>query len=186
MIDLLKQPWPWYISGGLIGLIVPGLLLLGNKHFGISANFRHACAACFPGNVKFFNYDWKKEIWNMFFVAGILLGGVLAVLYLDAGHTAPISPKLVNELDTYGIQSKGLYPLEIFNWNSMTSLRGAIIVILGGFLIGFGSRYAGGCTSGHTIMGLSNLQLPSLIATISFFAGGLIMANVLLPLILKL
>jgi uncharacterized membrane protein YedE/YeeE len=60
------------------------------------------------------------------------------------------------------------------------------MIVVGGFLVGFGTRYAGGCTSGHAIMGLSNLQWPSLVATISFMVGGFIMANLILPFILKL
>ena len=187
MIEILKQPWPWYAAGAILGLIVPALLILGNKHFGISANLRHACAACFPANIPFFKYNWKKEVWNLFFVAGILAGGFLAAQYL--GNPAPmeINPALVQELKGYGFEKfDNPVPSEIFSWQSLFSLKGLILLVGGGFLVGFGSRYAGGCTSGHSIMGLSDLQLPSLIATISFMAGGFIMANLLLPLIFKL
>src|SRR5687768_14506625 len=103
MIELIKQPWPWYVAGVLIGLTVPALLLLGNKHFGISANLRHACAACFPANVKFFKYDWKKEVWNLFFVAGILIGGFLTAQYLSNPNAMEVAPALVAELKGYGI-----------------------------------------------------------------------------------
>ena len=186
-MELLKQPWPWYVAGALIGLIVPALLLLGNKHFGISANLRHACAACFPANIKFFKYDWKKEVWNMFFVAGILAGGFLAAHFLSDPNGIVVDPKLVAEVNTYGIKdTSSLLPAEIFSWESLFTLRGFILLVGGGFLVGFGTRYAGGCTSGHSIMGLSNLQVPSLIATISFMAGGFIMANLLLPIIMRL
>lgn len=187
MIDLIKQPWPWYIAGAIIGLIVPALLLLGNKHFGISANLRHICAACFPARIKFFQYNWKKEAWNLFFVGGILLGGFISAQFLANPDPVQIAPALVEELKGYGITDYSyLVPVDLFNWESLLSLRGFILLVGGGFLVGFGTRYAGGCTSGHSIMGLSNLQLPSLIATISFMVGGFIMANLILPFILSL
>ncbi len=187
MIDLIKQPWPWYVAGALIGLTVPALLLLGNKHFGISANLRHICAACLPGKVPFFQYNWRKELWNLFFVAGIFIGGVLTVLFLGSDAPVTVDPRLAEELAGYGITNySSLVPADLFNFESLFTVRGFSLMVIGGFLVGFGTRYAGGCTSGHAIMGLSNLQLPSLIATISFMLGGFIMANLILPQILSL
>lgn len=187
MIELLKHPWPWYIAGPLIGLTVPLLLLLGNKSFGISANLRHICAACFPAGIRFFKYDWKKESWNLFFVLGIFTGSLIATRLLQNPDAIIISPALNSELSHYGITGDtGLLPAAIFSWNSLFTLRGFILLVGGGFLVGFGTRYAGGCTSGHAIMGLSTLQWPSLVATIMFMLGGFITANLLLPLILKL
>lgn len=187
MFEFLKQPWPWYISGPLIGLMVPALLLVGNKSFGISSSLRHVCAACIPAKIPFFQYDWKKEIWNLFFVAGILLGGVIVALWLQNPGQVQVNPKLISELQQYGITNyDGLVPSDIFSWQNLLSAKGLIMMVAGGFLVGFGTRYAGGCTSGHAIMGLSNLQLPSLIATVSFMAGGFIVANLILPFILKL
>jgi uncharacterized protein len=187
MMDFLRQPWPWYIAGTIIGLIVPALLLIGNKHFGISANLRHACAACFPSNIPFFKYNWRKEAWNLFFIAGVMIGGFIAAQYLTSPGPIQVSPALISELKEYGIKDySSVLPSEIFSWPALFSIRGFILLVAGGFLVGFGSRYAGGCTSGHSIMGLSDLQFPSLIATISFMAGGFIMANLLLPFILKL
>jgi uncharacterized membrane protein YedE/YeeE len=188
-IDWIRQPWPWYVAGPLIGLTVPALLILGNKSFGISSSLRHVCAACLPANIPFFKYDWKKEIWNLFFVVGILVGGFLAVQFLSNPNAIVVNPKLVEEMSGYGITEKsylGIIPSEIFNWPALLTLRGFIMMVVGGFLVGFGTRYAGGCTSGHAIMGLSNLQWPSLVATICFMAGGFIMANLILPFILKL
>lgn len=186
-MDLLRQPWPWYVAGAIVGLTVPVLLLLGNKHFGISANLRHACAACLPANIKFFKYDWKKEAWNLFFVVGILLGAFLATQFLSSPDPVQIHPNLAAELKGYGITDNAeLLPRELFSFESLLTLRGFVLLIVGGFLVGFGTRYAGGCTSGHAIMGLSTLQWPSLVATIAFMAGGFLMANVLLPFILKL
>ena len=187
MIELLKQPWPWYVAGPLIGLIVPALLLLGNKHFGISANLRHVCAACFPADIRFFKYDWKKEVWNMFFVGGILIGSVFTAFFLANPGNIVVAPALLAELKVYGItDTTNVLPTELFSFESLFTLRGIIMLVGGGFLVGFGTRYAGGCTSGHAIMGLSDLQWPSLVATISFMAGGFIMANILLPFILTL
>lgn len=187
MFHLMHQPWHWSIAGLLIGLIVPTLLLLGNKSFGISANLRHICAACLPANIPFFNYNWQKEIWNFFFVAGILIGGFLAVNLLQNPESIVIAPKTLAKLEAQGIhQFTGLLPTDLFSFESVVTLKGFIIIILGGFLVGFGTRYAGGCTSGHAIMGLSNLQLPSLIATICFMIGGILMTWFGLPFILSL
>lgn len=187
MLEVLKQPWPWYVAGTIIGLIVPALLILGNKHFGISANLRHACAACFPGNVKFFKYDWKKEIWNFFFVGGILIGAFIAMQLLNNPAPIQVNPKLAAELAGYGIADySNMVPKQLVSFDSLFTVRGFVMLVFGGFLVGFGSRYAGGCTSGHAIMGISDLQVPSLIATISFMAGGFIMANLLFPFIMHL
>lgn len=186
-IELIKQPWPWYISGPLIGLTVPILLLLGNKSFGISSSLRHICAACFPTNIPFFKYNWKKEVWNLFFVAGIIAGAFIATSALSSHEAVQINPKLVTDLKQYGITDYSqLAPPQLFNWQTLFTLKGFIMMIFGGFMVGFGTRYAGGCTSGHSIMGLSNLQLSSLIATICFMIGGFIMANLILPFILQL
>lgn len=187
IIEIIRQPWPWYIAGPLIGLIVPLLLIIGNKSFGISSSMRHACAICVPFNIQFFKYDWKKEIWNLFFVFGIFIGGFITITFLDNPQPININPTLAKELSSYGISNyNSLIPLELFNWEELVTIRGFIIMIIGGFLIGFGSRYAGGCTSGHAIMGISNLQLPSLIATCCFMIGGIVMSNFILPIILKL
>ncbi len=187
MLELLKQPWPWYVAGPLIGLMVPALLLLGNKSFGISSSLRHVCAACLPAKIPFFQYDWKKEIWNLFFVAGILIGGFIAIQLLSNPEPILVNPKLQAELATYGITNYDSFvPADLFSWSTLLSFKGIFMMVIGGFLVGFGTRYGGGCTSGHAIMGLSNLQLPSLIATISFMTGGFIVANFILPLILKL
>lgn len=186
-IDWLKQPWPWYAAGPLIGLMVPLLLIIGNKIFGVSSSLRHICAACIPAKILFFQYDWKKEIWNLFFVAGILLGGLVVFLFLADPNPVQLNPKLAAELSHYGINDhKGLMPADLFSWNNLLSAKGFVFTVIGGLLVGFGTRYAGGCTSGHAIMGLSTLQLPSLIATISFMAGGFLVANLILPYILKL
>lgn len=187
MLEWLKQPWPWYVAGPLIGLTVPLLLLLGNKSFGISSSLRHVCAACLPTKIPFFQYNWKKEIWNLFFVAGVLAGGFIAAQLLANPEPIKIHAGLAAELSSMGINdTTSLVPSDLFNWPALLTLKGLVMMIGGGFLVGFGTRYAGGCTSGHAIMGLSNLQWPSLVATCCFMAGGFIMANLILPFILKL
>ena len=140
-----------------------------------------------PANIPFFKYDWKKEVWNLIFVFGIFLGGAIAINLLSSPNPVEVNPKLATELAGYGITNfNNLVPVDIMNWQSLFTLKGFLLMVVGGFLVGFGTRYAGGCTSGHAIMGLSNLQWPSLIATISFMIGGFIMANLILPFILSL
>jgi len=186
-MNILTQPWPWYVSGPLIGLMVPILLLLGNKTFGISSSLRHICAACIPGKTEFFNYNWRADSWNLIFAFGIILGGFVAGYIFENPIAVQISEETVSDLNAMGINNQnGLIPQEIFNFQSLFSLRGVILIVVGGFFVGFGTRYAGGCTSGHSIMGLSNFQFPSLVATICFFIGGLIMTWFILPLIMTL
>jgi len=186
MIELLKQPWSWYVAGTLIGLTVPTLLLLGNKHFGISSSLRHICAACIPSNISFFKYDWKKEAWNLFFVGGVLLGGFVATQFLSNPDPIKVASATQAALTDLNIQvDNNLMPTSIFSFENLFSLKGFVFFVLGGFLVGFGTRYAGGCTSGHSIMGLSNLQWPSLIATCCFMAGGFIMVHLIFPWIMS-
>ena len=171
-MELIKQPWPWYVTGVIIGLIVPVLLIAGNKHFGISANLRHICAACLPTNISFFKYNWKKEAWNLFLVCGIVIGAFFTTYFLRDTQPVHVSPVLAQQLNKYGVNDySSLVPRQLFSFSSLFTLRGFILMAIGGFLVGFGTRYAGGCTSGHAIMGISTLQLPSLIATICFMAG---------------
>lgn len=187
MIDLLKQPWHWSIAGILIGLTVPLLYLIGNKPFGISSSFRHLCAACLPGNISYFNYDWKKETWNIYFVIGILIGGIVSVTLLANPEPIKIANSTQEQLTQLGVRDfSELVPTDIFTFSGLMTIRGFILIVVGGFLVGFGTRYAGGCTSGHSITGLSNFQLSSLIATICFMLGGFITTWLLLPLIFKL
>jgi uncharacterized protein len=187
MLELIKHPWSWYVAGTFIGLTVPTLLILGNKAFGISSSLRHICAACMPLDIDFFKYDWKKEAWNLFFVAGVFLGGFIATQFLSNPDTIVISEKTVTALKDLGVKDfNGLMPADIFSTANIFSLKGLIFFVFGGFLVGFGTRWAGGCTSGHAIMGLSNLQIPSLIATIAFMVGGFASTHLLLPFLLRL
>ncbi len=186
-METILQPWPWYVAGPLIGLTVPILLLIGNKTFGISSSLRHVCAACIPAGIPFFKYEWKKEVWNLFFVSGILIGGFIGAYFLASPEPLMIHPQLAAELAGYGITDySSMIPKQLFTLENILTLKGFLLMVVGGFVVGFGTRYAGGCTSGHAIMGLSTLQWPSLVATCCFMLGGFIMANLILPLILKL
>ena len=187
IIEFITQPWPCYVAGPLIGLTVPTLLILGNKTFGISSSMRHICAACIPAKIPFFQYDWKKEIWNLVFVLGIFFGAVIATQLFSNPEDIIVSEKLVNDIKQYGITDYSqLVPVDLLNWESLITVRGFIMIVIGGFMVGFGTRYAGGCTSGHAIMGLSSLQWPSLVATCCFMLGGIVMANFILPFILSI
>jgi uncharacterized membrane protein YedE/YeeE len=187
IIEFLQKPWPWWIAGPLIGLMVPALLLAGNKAFGISSSLRHICAACLPAKIPFFQYDWKKESWNLFFAGGIIAGAWIAVQFLSGNQPIALDPAMVGWMREHGIHDlSGLLPVDIFSFHTVLSVRGFVFFILGGFLVGFGTRYAGGCTSGHSIMGISSLQWPSAVATGCFMAGGFFMTWIILPYLLKL
>ncbi|MCA6073566.1 YeeE/YedE family protein [Fulvivirga sedimenti] len=188
IISFISQPWPWYVAGPLIAVIMFLLIYFGNN-FGVSNNFRTICAMTGAGkNCDFFQFDWKSQIWNLVFVFGTVIGGFIAHEFLMPDTAVHISEATKMDLAEYGMMNAGedFIPTEIFNWESLLTLKGFIMIVVGGFLVGFGTRYAGGCTSGHAISGLSDLQLPSLIAVIGFFIGGLFMTYVLLPYILTL
>jgi uncharacterized membrane protein YedE/YeeE len=187
MSQFLHQSWPWYVGGALIGLTVPALLIAGNKLLGVSSSLRQICAATFPAKISFLHYDWKKEQWNLFFAAGIVLGGFIGGWLFADPLPETIAPATIHALGQHNVSfNRGFLPEDIFNWHYLFTLRGFLILVVGGFLVGFGTRYAGGCTSGHGVMGLSSLQWPSLIAVISFFAAGILSARYLLPLILNI
>jgi uncharacterized protein len=185
MVAFASASWPWYVAGPVIGLFVPALLIVGNRVFGVSSNLRHLCSAVLPGKPDYFRYDWKRSgLWNLLFVAGILVGGFLASHWAGSQNVA-ISDDTRGALSRLGIHNfSGLAPREVFTWSALLTLKGFVSVVLGGFLVGFGTAYAGGCTSGHAISGLADLQLPSLIAVVGFFTGGLIATHLLLPLFL--
>ena len=179
------EPWPWYVSGAIIALVM-FLLLITGKNFGMSANLRTMCTIGGGDKVAdFFRFDWKGQIWNLMVVVGSVIGGFIAANFLTEGQEIALNPATIESLKALGFANPGseYVPTEIFGYENLTSLKGLIILFGGGILIGFGARYAGGCTSGHAISGLSDLQDPSLIAVIGFFIGGLIMTHFLLPLI---
>ena len=184
-MNIIFQTWPWYVSGFLIGMIMICLTYFG-KAFGMSSNLRSLCSMAGAGKyVSFFNFDWKSQRWNLVVVLGAMLGGFVAVHFMYDPSNVDINPKTITQLAQLSIDAPNgkLMPDALFGTQIWQSPKSILILLIGGILIGFGTRYAGGCTSGHAISGLSNLQLPSLKAVIGFFIGGLIMAHFLLPLI---
>ena len=184
-MDFLYGTWHWAISGFLIGVIMLSLIYFG-KSFGMSSNLRTLCTIAGAGKFSdFFKFDWREQKWSLAVVLGAVLGGFIAYNFLQNGTEVAINPETINQLASMNIDAPNgkLVPDAIFSIETMLSLKGFVILFLGGLLIGFGTRYAGGCTSGHAISGLSNLQIPSLIAVIGFFIGGLIMVHLILPLL---
>ena len=184
MESLLKEDWPWYLSGILFGLIVPMLLIVGNKSFGISKSLRNIVCLIPQKRFSQLNDRFQSNNWRLYFITGIVIGGYLAVEFLNGNTAIELSKSTINDLGEIGITNfDGLVPSELFNWEFLLSAKGLIIMVFGGLLIGFGVRYANGCTSGHAIMGLSLFSLSSLIAVVGFFAGGLLMTHLLFPLL---
>jgi len=188
MIEFLSQPWPWYVAGPIIAFVMFALLFFGNS-FGISSNLRSICSVLGAGkSCEFFDFNWKSQAWNLVFALGLIIGGIITHYYLSPSEKVNISQVTIEELKAYGIDNPGesIVPMSIFSWDSLASVKGFIMLVVGGFLVGFGTRYAGGCTSGHAISGLSDLQLPSLIAVVGFFIGGLFVTYLILPFLLTL
>ena len=184
-MEYLLQPWPWYVSGPLITVVMLALIYFGKK-FGMSSNLDTLCSIGGAGKyVNYFKVDWRANRWNLTTVAGAIIGGFIAVQFLSDGSTIDLSMQTVEDLNVLGFKNVGesILPSELYSWDAVLSLKGLSILIIAGFLVGFGTRYANGCTSGHAISGLSNLQLPSLIAVIGFFIGGLIMTHLIFPLL---
>ncbi|WP_323755990.1 YeeE/YedE family protein [Roseivirga sp.] len=188
IIEIISSPWPWWVAGPAIALLMFTLIYFGNS-FGFSANFRTMCSMFGAGkSCDFFDFDWKKQTWNLVFAVGAILGGFLASHYLSSGDAIALSEKTITELQGYGLENPGadIVPMSIFSFESLFTLKGVIFIVFGGFCVGFGTRYAGGCTSGHAISGLSDLQPASLIAVVGFFIGGLTITYFVLPSILPL
>lgn len=184
-MDVLLKPWPWYVSGPLIAMVLLVLLYFG-KTFGMSSNLRTLCTISGAGKYSdFFKFDWKAQRWNLTIVLGAVIGGFIATQFLSDGTAIQLSPETISDLSEMNFTQAGetLLPNELYGWDAVFSFKGMSILIIAGFLVGFGTRYAGGCTSGHAISGLSNLQVPSLIAVIGFFIGGLVMTHFILPLL---
>jgi uncharacterized membrane protein YedE/YeeE len=186
MSHLFPHPLPWYVAGPLIGLVVPALLMLGNKPFGVSSTFRDLCAAVAPCGIEYFGHDWKRlGGWNLAFLSGIFAGAMIASR-LAPPLAVTVSPGTTAALHQLGLHDlSGLAPREVFAWTSLFTLKGFVAMVIGGFLVGFGTAYAGGCTSGHAIAGLADLQPASLLAVCGFFAGGLAATYMILPLVLR-
>lgn len=185
-ITWLSQPWPWYVAGPIIGLMVPLMLVIGNRPFGISSNLKHLCTITQPPEVQvdFFKYDWKEHYWSMVFVTGTMLGGYVAGTLLPDPLPLQLSEGALRTLQDWHLVApeKALVPPELF----APGMLGWAVLFVGGILVGFGTRYASGCTSGHAITGLSTLQVSSLYAIIGIFSGGLLSSWLLLPYLLEI
>lgn len=182
--EFIYAPWPWYISGPLMGATIPLLLFWGNKMLGASSSLRHFCAMI-PNRIEYFQYNLKSGLWNILFVVGVLLGGGLTYHFFYRTDTVDIAAATKEDLTALGLHDlSGLIPMEIFSIDHFWTVRGLLFTLGGGFLVGFGVRYAGGCTSGHGFMGLSQLSLSSFIAILAFFAGGVIFTFLLLPIVI--
>ena len=182
-LDFILEPWPWYVAGPLITMVMFLLYYLG-KSFGVSSNLETLCAVGGAGKiVDHFKFDWRKNTWNLLFILGAVLGGFIAHQWLSPDQSIALNPKTVQDLSQIGFQNAGIsyLPAEIFSIEALWSLKGFAILLIAGLCVGFGARYAGGCTSGHAIVGLSNLEWPSLISVIGFFIGGLIMTWFIIP-----
>lgn len=185
IIEIIKQPWPWYISGPLLTFVMFLLFYFG-KTFGFSSNLRTICSAAGAGKVSdFFRWDWKAQKWNLMFLTGSVIGGFISSTYLMNVDKIQLAQGAIESLTELGFENVGenYLPSEIYGVDALSSVKGIALLLVSGILVGFGTRYAGGCTSGHAITGLSNLQFPSLIATLGFFTGGLIMTYFGLPFI---
>jgi uncharacterized protein len=184
-MDFITQPWAWYIAGPIIAFIMFLLFYFGER-FGVSSNLETFCSISGAGNfTDYFKIDWKENMWNLIFVAGAIVGGFIASQYLSPSDSVAINPQTVKDLADIGIENAGAtyLPDEIFSVDTMLSIKGFSVLLIAGVLVGFGARWAGGCTSGHAITGLSNLEFPSLISVVGFFIGGLAMTWLILPLI---
>lgn len=184
-MDFIYKPWPWYISGPMIAFIMFLLIMVG-KRFGMSSNLRTLCTICGAGEkASFFRFDWKAQKWNLVVVLGAIIGGFIGAHFLTEDMAVAINPNTVINLKELGFASAGnaYLPTELYETNALLDIKVVLILVVGGLLVGFGARYAGGCTSGHAISGLSNLQLPSLIAVLGFFIGGLTMIHFIFPLL---
>ncbi len=184
-MDFILQPWAWFISGPLIAFVLFLFFYFG-KNFGVSTNLETMCTIVGAGKVSdYFKKDWKERDWALVFLVGLVIGGFVAINYLSNSSHINLNPETIQDLADLGFTKAGnsFVPNEIFSIENMFTIKGLSILLVAGILIGFGTRYAGGCTSGHAITGLSSLQLPSLIAVIGFFIGGLIMTWFILPLI---
>jgi len=184
-MEFLTQPWPWYVAGPIIAIIMFLLYYFGER-FGVSSNLETFCSIGGAGRfVDYFKIDWKQNSWNLIFVLGGITGGFIASYWLSPSDAVALNPQTIQDLADIGIQNAGTtyLPDEIFSIDTMLSLKGFAILLIAGVMVGFGARWAGGCTSGHAIVGLSSLELPSLISVIGFFIGGLVMTWLILPLI---
>jgi uncharacterized membrane protein YedE/YeeE len=145
----------WALAGLGIGLITLLLLWTTSHRLGISSSFEDVCSLVLKAP-----YLQRKEItsgrgWRLPFLFGLLLGGVTSAALAQGWHPT-WALGVFDEAIALGNPGK-------LGW-----------MFVGGLFIGFGTRMAGGCTSGHGIFGISNLEPASIRATLSFMAAGVV------------
>jgi uncharacterized membrane protein YedE/YeeE len=143
------------VAGAAIAAVTLALLYLANRRLGISTGFEDLCSLALP--LPYFRRSTLLAArgWRLPFVGGLVLGGVLSAAL--GGGWSP----------TWAL---GMFDTTI-GWGPAGKVAWMFV---GGLFIGFGTRLAGGCTSGHGIFGLSNFERPSLVSTLSFMLGGLV------------
>lgn len=150
------EPWPWWMGGLVIGALVPLLYYFLNTALGVSTGFGNFAKLLFPKTtLSWLNSKSFSSVVNhrFYMMMGMLIGA------FSAGRVMGL-PVVTIEM---GVFSETLqWPI----WGNV------LWFLMGGFLLGLGARIAGGCTSGHSIHGLANFQLSSLVATICFLIFG--------------
>ena len=133
-MDFILQPWPWYVAGPLITLVMFLLFYFGKK-FGVSSNLETLCAIGGAGNlVDFFKFDWKKNTWNLLFILGVIIGGFITYQWLTPSEVVAINPQTIQDLSDLGFQNAGAQylPDEIFGSDTMFSLKGFLLLLIAG------------------------------------------------------
>lgn len=154
------SPWHWAAGGAVISAVTLTLLFVGNRRLGVSTGFENVCSLVVQA--PYFQRDSLRgtNSWRLPLLGGLVIGGFLSAVL--GGGWEPF-------------WDLGMFDAEI-GWGNGGKL---IWMFGGGLLIGFGTRLAGGCTSGHGIFGMSNLELPSIISTVSFMAAGAVTTNLI-------
>ncbi len=147
------ERWPFWAGGAAIGTFLLTFLVYGRRMLGVSTGFEDVCAAPFTAQAR--------KSWRLPFMVGIAAGGLLAST-LSGGVV------LTTAMGTFDTLWHASLPVKI------------ALFTTGGILIGFGTRLAGGCTSGHGISGVAQLAPSSLIATATFMSSGFITTQLLI------
>jgi hypothetical protein len=159
---IFVTPWPWWAAGPAIGLVVTLLAWISGKALGVSTAYGSACAIA--TKAAFFQTREYREPWRLAFVVGLPLGGLVSAV-LAGAFPAGLA---YGQLDALTGGSLGIKAALLFG---------------GGLLIGAGARWAGGCPSGHSIVGIAQGAVSSLVATMAFMAGGFVVFNLLVALL---
>jgi hypothetical protein len=154
--------WAWWIAGPAIGLVVVLLAWVTGKPLGVSTGYGSVCAA--TSRLAFFRAEEFDDRWRLWFIAGLPIGGIVAAVL--AGTLVPTIA--YGELDTL---TRGSFVAK------------TALLFGGGLLVGAGARWAGGCPSGHSIVGIAQGAVSSVVATLGFMLGGVAVFNLLYALV---